>query len=211
MAQEKKAKQRNPTTNTHQNQSLIVDKENNIIDIELGEVRFAKIDDIKYIIDLSKKESQSIGFIPKMAYESAITGIKKGDRWSDVCNDKLFVIECNNQLVGFCLSSFGRIGGIGKLGKIAQICLQTDARLLQRGRILLDTVVKYGEKVGTYRWSCGCADDLPSNIFWQSMGWIKLTERNGISYKNTWKQTSKRIINIYRLDPFDIFLNNIIC
>ena len=173
----------------------------------IGEIRFAKISDLSYIIDLSKKESMSIGFIPKMAYESAITGIKKGDRWSDVCNDKLFVIECNNQLVGFCLASFGRIGGIGKLGKIAQICLQTDARLIQRGRVLLDKVVEYGKTVGTFRWSCGCADDLPSNIFWQSMGWIKLTERFGISHKNTWKQTSKRKINIYRLDPFDIFLN----
>jgi len=50
---------------------------------------------------------------------------------------------------------------------------------------------------------------LPSNIFWQGMGWIKLTERNGISHKNTWKQTSKRKVNIYRLDPFDIFLNYI--
>lgn len=172
-----------------------------------GNIRLAKLNDISYIIDLSKKESMSIGFIPKMAYESAITGIKKGDRWSDVCNDKLFVIECNDQLVGFCLASFGRIGGIGKLGKIAQICLQTDARLIQRGRLLLDTVIEYGKSVGTFRWSCGCADDLPSNLFWQSMGWIKLTERFGISHKNTWKQTSKRKINIYRLDPFDIFLN----
>lgn len=175
----------------------------------LGIVRFANLKDLIYVIDLSKKESQSIGFIPKMAYESAITGIKKGDRWSDVCNDKLFIIECNKELVGFCLASFGRIGGIGKLGKIAQICLQTDARLLQRGRLLLDNVIEYGKSVGTFRWSCGCADDLPSNIFWQSMGWIKLTERNGISHKNTWKQTSKRKVNIYRLDPFDIFLNYI--
>ena len=176
---------------------------------DLGVVRFAEIKDIAYVIDLSKKESQSIGFIPKMAYESAITGVKKGIRWSDVCNDKLFVIECNNDIVGFCLASFGRTGGIGKLGKIAQICLQTDARLLQRGRLLLDRVIEYGKTVGTFRWSCGCADDLPSNIFWQNMGWIKLTERNGMSYKNTWKQTSKRKINIYRLDPFDIFLNHI--
>ena len=172
-----------------------------------GNIRLAKLNDISYIIDLSKKESMSIGFIPKMAYESAITGIKKGDRWSDVCNDKLFVIECNDQLVGFCLASFGRIDGIGKLLKIAQICLLIDARLIQRGRLLLDTVIEYGKTVGTFRWSCGCADDLPSNLFWQSMGWIKLTERFGISHKNTWKQTSKRKINIYRLDPFDIFLN----
>ena len=47
-------------------------------------VRFAGIDDIKYIVHLSKIESTSLGFIPKMAYESAITGIKKGKRWLEM-------------------------------------------------------------------------------------------------------------------------------
>ncbi len=177
--------------------------------VDLGFVRLAKVEDLKYILSLSKKETQSIGFIPKMAYESAITGIKTGKRWSDVCNDKIWVVDCNNDLVGFCLASFGRIGGVGKMGKIAQICLQIDARLMDRGRILLDTVVEYGKTVGTYRWSCGCADDLPSNLFWQCMGWINIADRLGISHKNTWKQTSKRKVNIYRLDPFDMFNPNL--
>ncbi len=173
---------------------------------ELGIVRLAILKDIPYIVDLSKKETQSIGFIPKMAYESAITGIKTGKRWSDVCKDKIWVVECNNDLVGFCLASFGKVTGHSKLGKIAQICLQIDARLMDRGRLLLDAVIDYGKTVGTFRWSCGCADDLPSNLFWQCMGWIKLGDRLGISHQNTWKQTSKRKINIYRLDFFDIFL-----
>lgn len=174
---------------------------------DIGVVRLAKVKDLIYVVSLSKKETFSIGFIPKMAYESAITGIKKGIRWSDVCNDKLFVIECNNDLVGFCLASFGKIGGISKMGKIAQICLQVDARLMQRGRVLLDTVVEYGKRNGTLRWAAGCADDLPSNLFWQTMGWIRVADRNGISHKNTWKQSSGRKVNIYRLDPYDMFIN----
>lgn len=176
---------------------------------DFGLVRFAESNDIKYIIDLSKKETQSIGFIPKMAYESAISGIKSGKRWSDVCNDKLWVIECNGDLVGFCLASFGVKMIIGKMGKIAQICLQTDARMMDRGRLLLDTVTEYGKSIGTFRWSCGCADDLASNLFWQCMGWIKVADRRGKSYTNTWKQTSDRKINVYRLDPFDIFINKL--
>jgi acetyltransferase (GNAT) family protein len=163
--------------------------------------------DLLYVLSLSKKETFSIGFIPKMAYESAITGIKKGIRWSDVCNDKLFVIECNKELVGFCLASFGKIGGISKMGKIAQICLQIDARLMQRGRMLLDAVTEYGKRGGTLRWACGCADDLPSNLFWKTMGWVKVAERKGISHKNTWKESSGRKVNIYRNDPYDIFIN----
>ena len=70
-------------------------------------VRLAKLSDIPYVVDLSKKENHSLGFIPKMAYESAITGVKKGKRWSDVCNDKLFIVIENEDLVGFCLASFG--------------------------------------------------------------------------------------------------------
>jgi hypothetical protein len=141
-----------------------------------------------------------------MAYEAAITGKKTGKRWSDVCNDKLWVCECNGDLVGFVLASFGRMGNMLKLGKIAQICIQTDARLMQRGKLLLDAAIEYGKTVGTLRWSCGCADDLPSNIFWKAMGWTYLTDRQGISHLNTWKQTSKRKVNIYRFDPFDMFL-----
>ena len=51
------------------------------------------------------------------------------------------------------------------------------------------------------------ADDLPSNLFWKSMGWMKVATRMGISHKNIWKQTSKRKVNIYKFDPQDMFLN----
>jgi hypothetical protein len=173
---------------------------------DLGIVRQAIITDIPYVISLSKKENHSLGFIPKMAYESAVTGIKTGDRWSTVCNDKLFVIECNKDLVGFCIASFGLRNSISKKGKIAQICLQTDARKFLRGRRLLDEVVEYGKTQGTMAFSAGCANDLESNLFWQAMGWVKISSRFGISHKNTWKQTSKRVINIYRYDPSDFLL-----
>ena len=175
---------------------------------DLGIIRFAEIKDLPYIVDLSKKESLSLGFIPKVAYESAITGIKNGDRWSETCNDKLWVCECNGDLVGFVLCSFGQVNAMWKYGKVAQICLQTDARLMQRGSLLLDAAIKYGEKVNTLSFNAGCANDLPSNIFWSTMGWINIGCRKGISYKNTWKQTSNRIINIYRYDPYDMFLVN---
>lgn len=173
---------------------------------DLGVVRFAEESDLQYIISLSKIENHSLGFIPKMAYEASITGIKTGKRWSNVCNDKLFVIVCNGDLVGFCLASFGIPNAISKKGKIAQICLQSDARKIMRGRKLLDTVVEYGASIGTMAFSAGCADDLESNIFWKCMGWICIAQRFGISHKNTWKQTSKRVINIYRFDKSDMLL-----
>lgn len=169
--------------------------------IEKTIVREAKLQDVKYVVNLSKKESLSLGFIPKMAYEAAITGIKTGKRWSPVCNDKLFVCTVNDDLVGFCLASFGKRNAIYRKGKIAQICLQEDARKFERGRLLLNSVVKWGLSIGTLSFDAGCADDLESNFFWQAMGWEMASTRLGIGHKNTWVQTSKRKINIYNYDP----------
>jgi hypothetical protein len=179
------------------------------MDEAIGVIRFAKIEDLRYIVDLTKKETASIGFIPKIAYEAAITGMKiskPGKRWTDVVKDRLWVCECNGDLVGFVLASFGRISGMVKTGRIAQICLQTDARMMQRGRMLLDAVIAYGNKRGTLAFRCGCADDLPSNIFWQTMGWQKIGDRFGMSHQNTWKQTSERKVNVYKFDLMDMFL-----
>jgi hypothetical protein len=169
-------------------------------------IRLANLTDLPYVIHLSKLESRSIGFIPKMAYKSAITGIKTGKRWSNVCNDKLAVIGENGDLVGFCLVSFGRKSKINvRIGKIAQICLQEDARLIQRGANLLNYVMQLGIPLGVYNWQCGCADDLLSNFFWSSMGWSKVGDRKGISHTNTWKPTSDRLINIYRSPVQQVF------
>jgi GNAT superfamily N-acetyltransferase len=178
--------------------------------IEKTVIREALIEDIKYVVSLSKKESFSLGFIPKMAYESAITGIKTGKRWSPVCNDKLFICSCNDDLVGFCLASFGRKNSIYKTGKIAQICLQEDARKLERGKLLLNAVIEWGKKINTLAFNAGCADDLESNFFWRAMGWEKIGMRFGIGHKNTWVQTSKRKINIYNYDPYSLVFDSII-
>ena len=160
-------------------------------------IRFAEIGDLNYVVDLSKKENHSLGFIPKIAYEAAITGIKKGKRWSDVCNDRLIVCVNNGDLVGFCLASFGKVFQKPRKGKIAQICIQMDARKIERGKLLLSFVLAYGASVGCYDFGCGCADDLESNFFWKAVGWSHFGQRKGISHTNTWKQTSRRVINIY--------------
>lgn len=165
-------------------------------------IRFANESDIPYIVSLSKKESFCLGFIPKMAYTAAITGIKTGKRWSNTCNDKLFVCVENNDLVGFVMFSYGNPA------KCNQICIQEDARLIERGKALLSAGISHGNLMGIEDFACGCADDLPSNFFWNRMGWIKVGERKGISHKNTWKETSKRKINIYRHQTNSLFINN---
>ena len=165
-------------------------------------IRSAEIKDIPYIVSLANKESMCLGFIPKPAYEAAITGIKTGKRWSTTCNDKLFVCEENNDLVGFVMFSFG------KVSKVNQICIQSDARLIERGKALLNAGIAHANLRGIEDFACGCADDLASNFFWLQMGWVKAGERLGISHKNTWKQSSKRKINLYRYQTNSLFVND---
>ena len=114
-------------------------------------------------------------------------------------NDKLFVCEENKDLVGFVMFSYGNPA------KCNQICIQEDARLIERGQALLSAAISHGNLRGIEDFACGCADDLPSNIFWKRMGWEKSGERFGISHKNTWKQTRKRIINLYRYQTISLF------
>jgi hypothetical protein len=71
----------------------------------------------------------------------------------------------------------------------------------------LSAGITHGNLIGIEDFACGCADDLPSNFFWSQMGWIKVGDRKGISHKNTWKQTSKRKINIYRYQTNSLFIN----
>jgi len=167
-----------------------------------GLIRSATLDDIPYIVSLSKKESFCLGFIPKPAYEAAITGIKTGKRWSTTCNDKLFVCEENGDLVGFVMFSYGNPA------KCNQICIQEDARLIERGKALLTAAISHGNLRGIEDFACGCANDLPSNFFWKMMGWVEVGKRKGISHKNTWKETSKRTVNIYRYQTNSLFVNH---
>ena len=165
------------------------------------DVRAAILEDVPYILNLTKKEAHSLGFIPKPAYTAAITGIKTGKRWSNVCNDRMWVCTNNGDLVGFVLASFGNYRSKdSRRGKIAQICIQSDARKFERGRNLLAHVVGYGASSGCHDFGCGCAEDLESNRFWNAMNWNHVGDRLGISHTNTWKQTSKRKINLYQYD-----------
>ena len=162
-------------------------------------IRGATLEDVPYIVSLANKESFCLGFIPKPAYEAAITGCKTGKRWSTTCNDKIFMCVENDDLVGFVMFSYG------KVAKCNQICIQQDARLIERGRALLSAAISHGNLRGIEDFACGCADDLPSNFFWQQMGWVRVGERKGISHKNTWKESSKRQVNLYRYQTNSLF------
>ncbi len=160
----------------------------------------ATLYDLKYITSLANKESKAIGFIPKSAYEAAILGKKPSiHRWSDTCNDKIFICSENGDPVGFVMMSYGR------RAKVNQICIQQDARLLERGSALLNAATGHGIKRHIFDYGCGCADDLESNVFWRVMGWRKVGERRGIHHSNTYKESSSRLVNLYSFQVNSLF------
>ena len=165
-------------------------------------IRLATLKDLNNLDTQVTVDSFALGFIPNTAYEAAITGEKLGKRWSNVCNDKIWVCEENGELVGFLLMSFG------KWVKVNQIAIQEDARLIERGNALLHAGISHGLDLGRQDFVCGCADDLPSNMFWTGVGWKKLGERKGISHKNTWVETSKRTVNIYHKQLNSLFFDS---
>jgi len=150
-------------------------------------IKPATLDDLKYIDSLAKGESKSLGFIPKARYEASIVGRRMKEPSQPACNDKLIMCFENDDPVGFVL---------GSQTKVHQIVLQEDARMLERGKALLKEYIDDSLIKGYRTFSCGCADDLESNVFWKAMGWDKVSERNGIYY-GTSKQSSKRKINNY--------------
>jgi hypothetical protein len=167
------------------------------------EVRPATLADMKYITSLANKESKSIGFIPKSAYEAAITGTKPSEhRWSDTCNDKIYICSENNDPVGFVMMSYGI------RAKVNQICIQEDARLLERGHALLQSGINHATSRGIHDFGCGCADDLESNYFWNAMGWQKVGTRKGIHFSNTYKESSDRLVNLYTFQTNSLFFDS---
>ena len=158
-------------------------------------IKKATLNDLKYIESLSKTETKSIGFIPKVRYEAAIIGQRVHEKTQPKCNDTIYLCFENDDPVGFVLGSKGK--GVDGFSKVSQIVIQPDARLIERGKLLLNGIITHYESMGIFDFRCGCADDLESNFFWKAMGWDKIAQRKGIAYTNTYKETSDRDINIY--------------
>jgi len=120
-------------------------------------IRPATLKDITYIEHLRRKNSEAIGFIPKVRYEMEIDGRRGGS---------ILVYENNGDLVGFIYATHNQAG----VTHIQQIAIQDDARRLERGTALVEAVVK------PIDWlvSCRCAADLESADFWKSIGFNQL-------------------------------------
>ncbi|MDD5701597.1 MAG: GNAT family N-acetyltransferase [Dehalococcoidales bacterium] len=116
-------------------------------------IRKATLEDIAYIESLRRKESEAIGFIPKLRYEMEINGERHGS---------VLVIEEDGELVGFVYATHGNI-----TTHIQQIAIQEDARRMDRASALVEYLMQASPLIQV---SCRCAQDLESNEFWKALG-----------------------------------------
>jgi N-acetylglutamate synthase-like GNAT family acetyltransferase len=152
------------------------------------EIIDATIADIKYIDCLRAKESEALGFIPKVRYEMEITGERGGD---------IILAKENGDLVGFSYITYGTPFS----AKIQQIAIQKDARRMERATELIDEIAKRAKLHGCAEIGCRCAEDLEANIFWEMLGFEKVSAGVGKSVYSKGKAKlgrRGRYINIYR-------------
>lgn len=155
-------------------------------------LRPGKIEDWGYIDSLRKKESGSLGFIPKNSYTTVLSktsdGVRK--RYEYV---RINVVEDNGDLTGFCYASFHDI-----VAHIQQIVVQEDARRWYRATMLEQAVREEAVKSNCVGITCRVAFDLESNFFWRAMGYQPVRQITS-TWLNQKESKSKRPLWVYYL------------
>ena len=149
-------------------------------------VRNTTPDALPYLKHLSKQESFALGWIPLQIYERVWSGTFTG--WIILC-------EVNMSPVGFCFAA--PASHPSKAGRIYQLAVQSDARRFDYGTFLADVAEELCRSVFTKAISCRCATELPSNTFWQMLGYRKVnTVGIGASVGDSPRQV-RRPLNLY--------------
>jgi len=155
-------------------------------------LRPGKTEDWNYIDSLRKKESYSLGFIPKNSYLSVLSktndGVRKRFEYTQIN-----VVEDNGDLTGFCYASFHEI-----VARIQQIVVQEDARRWYRASMLESAVRKEAIRSKCVGITCRVAFDLESNFFWRAIGYIPVREITS-TWLNQKESKSKRPLWVYYL------------
>ena len=122
----------------------------------MAEITPATLEDIDYICHLQRIEANrqdSIGFLPRIAYEKEI--INRG-------HGLLLIGRENDDEVGFIYATRNTSG----ITRIQQVSVQDDARRLEIGTVLVDAVTDPNDWLMTLR----CRENLPSVGFWKDLG-----------------------------------------
>lgn len=131
---------------------------------------------LKYCLDLMRKNSDALGFVESTRFESRLRAGQVIPAWE------------NGDLCGYLLRGIPR-----EWLHIHQACIQPDARRLDHGRQLVAAAAAYAAACGCHGISLRCADDLPSNQFWQALGFSRVATVPG-------GRARGRLIHVYQYE-----------
>lgn len=118
--------------------------------------------DLAYVRSLSDSEFEAVGFIPAGAYEWVLG--RQGPAW--VAEYRLWIADVDGDPVGFLYANPGRPGGSAR---IAQICIQRDARRLEYARALTAAAERWATVSQRQGVTCRVATDLEAGAFWDAL------------------------------------------
>lgn len=109
--------------------------------------------DLPYIVSLSKRHAEELGFLPREAMAAYL------DR------QRVTLARENGEPCGYFLTS-----ALQPQTRIFQACVQLDARGLGHARELLGDLIAQAAIAGSSKISLHCRDGLASNGFWSACG-----------------------------------------
>ena len=122
---------------------------------------------LDYIVNLHKKNSDSLGFIPKNRIEEYIR------------KDQVFFEYEGGLKSGYCIIGSGK----GKVLKIYQHCIEAELRRLEHGKELFNKIEFEAQKRNYENIHLRCRENLDANRFWKAIGFnfmyleSKITQR----------------------------------
>ena len=131
---------------------------------------------LDFIIDLHKRNSDCLGFIPAPSLEKLVN------------NDQAFLEYEGGLASGYCIIGNGK----GKTLKIYQHCVEEELRRLDHGKELFNRIEIEARKRGYEDIHLRCRENLEANKFWEALGFEfmflepKVTQRTdkGINHWN---------------------------
>lgn len=118
-------------------------------------------DDLSYVIALSKKHYEEIGFLPAPRLEAYR---QSGQLW---------MAHENDELCGFMVWGRG-----WPILRVYQVCIQYDAQRREHGIALVRRLIAKADQEGYEAISCYVADDIDANSFWRAAGFRLVGQRD---------------------------------
>jgi N-acetylglutamate synthase-like GNAT family acetyltransferase len=117
---------------------------------------------VQYIDALAHKNSEALSFLPRPTLE----------HYAEV--GQILIAHENGEPCGYLIHGNG-----ARWCKIYQACIQYDARRREHGLELVRRLVRKALTGGFEAISLWCAEDLESNEFWRSAGFVWAGRREG--------------------------------